>query len=117
LTTPARSQNRCLLEAAPLVRKFAARIVAAAGARPVLDVACGSGRNALALAFLGCRVICIDRDLSRLEARRDHLRHSPFDKAFQQLTLVKMDLTRDAWLFGPKSVGGIINVHFLLSSL
>jgi putative ABC transport system permease protein len=46
--------------------------------------------------------------LERVRALSQVKSHSPFDKAFQQLTLVKMDLTRDAWLFGPKSVGGII---------
>lgn len=56
------------LEPSPLVRRFAAKIVDAAAGKPVLDVACGSGRNALALSQLGCAVICVDRDLTTLQA-------------------------------------------------
>src|SRR5690348_12013636 len=56
---PPANIEQCLLNAAPLVRKFAPQIASAASEKPIVDVACGSGRNALVLATLGCRVICV----------------------------------------------------------
>jgi len=53
--------------ASPLVRRFASAIAEAANGAPILDVACGSGRNAMIFAELGCNVICVDIDLTRLE--------------------------------------------------
>jgi SAM-dependent methyltransferase len=44
------------------------RLRAAAALGPVLDVACGSGRNALPLAREGVRVIGLDRSRPRLAA-------------------------------------------------
>ena len=54
------------LEVCSLVRRFGEKVAKAAGDMPVLDVACGSGRNAIFLRQLGCTVICMDNDLSRL---------------------------------------------------
>lgn len=106
-----------ILGSSSLVRRFGAIIASAAGRLPVLDVACGSGRNAFALSLLGCKVICIDKDLTGLEAQRERLRNSPFRRASAQLSLVKMDLMAEPWPFSARSVGGIINVHFLLPAL
>lgn len=53
-------------EPAALVRAELARLAAATG--PVLDLACGAGRNALPLARAGCRVIGLDRDRAKLAA-------------------------------------------------
>lgn len=53
-------------EAAALVRAELGRLAAAAARGPVLDLACGSGRNALAVAAAGLRVIGLDRDRARL---------------------------------------------------
>lgn len=86
------------------VRECAERVVRASGGRPILDVACGSGRNGLFLASLGGKVIFIDRDLKRLHERAR-------SEAFQ------IDLARDQWPFAPGTLGGIINVHFLLPKL
>lgn len=105
------------LQPSPLVRKFASQIVQGTFGKPILDVACGSGRNALVLAQLGCAVTCIDRDLSRLRGVQERLRQGPFSDASAKLTLHKMDLSEDPWPFGENSVGGIVNIHFLLSSL
>jgi SAM-dependent methyltransferase len=98
-------------EPSTLVRRFGSKIVAAAIGKPILDVACGSGRNALFLAALGCTVICVDRDLCKLQNQKRHLRVS------RKLILRPMDLVKDSWPFGPCTVGGIVNVHFLLPQL
>jgi SAM-dependent methyltransferase len=105
------------LQPAPLVRRFASQIVQGSFGKPILDVACGSGRNALVLAQLGCAVTCVDRDLSRLRREQERLRQGPYSDASAKLTLYKMDLSEDPWPFGEDSVGGIVNIHFLLPSL
>lgn len=103
-------------EPSALVRKFASRMVEAAAEEPVLDVACGSGRNAIFLSQLGCRVICIDRDLADLR------RHGAYQMQISsgekhRIELRRLDLVEDSWPFGEASVGGIVNVHFFLPSL
>ena len=105
------------LKPSPLVRQFAAKIADAALGKPVLDVACGSGRNALVLAQLGCKVVCVDRDLTALKAHVVRLRHTELRKAFARLSLQQLDLVKDPWPFGASVAGGIINVHFLLPEL
>jgi SAM-dependent methyltransferase len=105
------------LEASPLVRRFAAKIADAAAAKPVLDIACGSGRNALILAQLGCPVICADRDLTSLQANVVRLRRTELRKATAKLSLQQLDLVNDRWPFTACAAGGIINVHFLLPEL
>jgi SAM-dependent methyltransferase len=85
--------------------------VKAASGHPVIDVACGSGRNAFYLASLGCTVICIDRDLSRLRNRL------PDRLISKRLNLVEMDLLTDPWPFREHTIGGIVLVDFLDRSL
>lgn len=105
------------LQPSPLVRRFASQIVHGASGKPLLDIGCGSGRNAFVLSQLGCAVTCVDKDLTRLRSEQGRLRHTSFSKASAQLTLYQMDLTEDPWPFDTCSVGGIVNVHFLLPSL
>jgi SAM-dependent methyltransferase len=100
------------LEPSALVRKFASRMAEAAVGKPILDVACGSGRNALFLSQLGCKVICIDTDLADLRTQRA----SSSDEK-HRLELCQLDLVEASWPFGEASVGGIVNVHFFLASL
>ena len=57
-------------EPAALVRAELGRQQHAAAAGPVLDLACGAGRNALPLARAGHAVIGLDRDRARLAALR-----------------------------------------------
>jgi SAM-dependent methyltransferase len=113
----ARSKERQLDEPAPLVRRFAAKIAEASRGLPVLDVACGSGRNAFPLLKLGCTVICIDRDLSRLATRRLPIPGDFSGPAAPELVLRQMDLLEDTWPFSESSIGGIINIHFFSPSL
>jgi SAM-dependent methyltransferase len=98
------------LGASLLVRRFASEIAQAAGALPIADIACGSGRNAFALARLNCQMFCVDKDLSRLQSEAQL-------SQFTRMKAQQLDLARDPWPFPPRSLGGIINVHFLLPSL
>src|SRR5258707_946239 len=84
------------LGASPLVRRFASRIADAAEGAPILDVACGSGRNAMLLSELGCTVVCIDRDLTRLKVELE-LRASRLTSS--RLRLRHLDLVKDPWPF------------------
>ena len=113
----AKSKERQLDEPAPLVRRFAAKIAKASGGLPILDVACGSGRNALPLLKLGCTVVCIDRDLSRLPKRPLPIPSDLSGPAAPELIPRQMDLLKDGWPFGESSIGGIINIHFFCPSL
>lgn len=105
------------LEPSPLVRRFAPKIAEAAAGKPLIDVACGSGRNALTFAQVGCSVICVDQDLAGLQAHVKHLRRTELRKAVAKLSLQQMDLLNDRWPFTTGFAGGIINVHFLLPEL
>jgi SAM-dependent methyltransferase len=92
-------------------------MVAAAAGRPILDVACGGGRNAVLVAFLGGNVICIDKDLSRLTAQLIALQATGLARACSRITPLALDLICDEWPFLPQSAGGILNVHFLHGNL
>lgn len=96
-----------------LVRQFGPRIFAAVASMPVLDVACGWGRNALFLARLGCVVTCIDNDPSKL----GHLNVLGSHSSTARLQMREIDLTKDVWPFAESSVGGIVNIHFFLPRL
>lgn len=110
---------RDLIEIAPtaMVRRFGTEMVIGAGDRPILDVACGGGRNAILIAYLGGNVICIDKDLSKLAAQSIRLRGTVFAQAFSRITPVALDLIKDEWPFSANSIGGIVNVHFLHTRL
>jgi hypothetical protein len=97
-----------LLDACPMIRRFYARMVGAARGKPILDIACGTGRNAIPFAVQGCTVICADKDLTRF--------HSP-DGISGQLIPQQLDLVAEPWPFRKSFVGGIVNVHFLLVPL
>lgn len=105
------------LQPSPLVRRFASRLAQASLGKPIIDVACGTGRNALVFSQLGCSVICVDKDLSGLRNEQDRLQHTDFKDASARLTMHEMDLREDPWPFSEASAGGIVNVHFLLPSL
>jgi len=105
------------LKPSPLLRRFATQIVEGSSGKPLLDVACGCGRNAFVFSQLGCAVICVDKDLTRVRAERLRLSHTSFSKGLAQLRLHQMDLVKDPWPFDASSIGGIVNVHFLLPSL
>ena len=101
----------------PLVRRFATKIAKAAAALPVLDVACGTGRNAIVFAQLGSTVICVDSELNNIQGLQEHWRQTSFVLAASRLHLQKLDLVQSAWPFGPCEFGAIVNVHFFLPAL
>lgn len=101
--------------ASPFVRRFASTIASAANGTPILDVACGSGRNAMIFAEMGCEVICVDIDLSRI---KNELSGNGFAaRLSSSLQLRTVDLIKDPWPFEERAFGGIINVDFLLPDL
>jgi hypothetical protein len=105
----AESQNEAfLLDACPLIRKFHAKMADATMGKPILDVACGSGRNAFPLAAQGCTVICADNNLTRFR---------PPKGLKGKLIPRQLDFVTDAWPFAPSSAGGIVSVHFLIPTL
>ncbi len=53
---------------ASLLREELPRLARCARGRPVLDLACGPGRNALPAAAAGLRVVALDRDRAALDA-------------------------------------------------
>jgi len=100
-------------EPSALVRRFGSRLADAAAGMPVLDVACGSGRNAMFLFQLGCTVVCVDKDLTRLHTQL----HLACHEAPARLSFRHTDLIEGPWPFSACTVGGIVNVHFLHSKL
>ncbi|HEX4518894.1 MAG TPA: class I SAM-dependent methyltransferase [Gaiellaceae bacterium] len=71
---------------------------------PILDVACGYGRNAIYVASFGVEVVCIDHDSDAL----DHI--ECLAKA-HPLIPMRLDLLSDPWPFKRNSIGAIVNVH------
>lgn len=107
-----------LFQPSSLLKRYVSKIVDAASGSPILDLACGSGRNAIYLAGFGCTVICLDRELSRLQAAQTLLRGLSNEKDLvSRLISLQADLARDPWPFGSGVLGGIVNVHFLSTAL
>jgi len=95
------------LKPSAFVRRFAQRVVESARGRPIADIGCGSGRNAIFVVQMGCTVICIDRDLSRL--RKEEL-DLPDRK---RLRVLLLDVQKEPWPFAACTLGGIVIVDFL----
>jgi SAM-dependent methyltransferase len=108
-----RTQSGLEKLASPFVRRFAHRIVSNASG-PILDVACGSGRNAFLLASLGATVVGVDRDLSAFDDLRSRLPVSGYPGTVKA---TRVDLDVDEWSFGRSSLGGVIKVHYFLPKL
>jgi len=93
--------------------KFANRITIL-GTGPVLDAPCGYGRNAVALASLGCSVIAIDNNPKRLRALEQSKASyiSRESRKCGQIATICADLRSDRWIFAASSFSAIICVHF-----
>jgi SAM-dependent methyltransferase len=105
------------LTPSPLVRKFGKEIVSGAADLPILDVACGQGRNSAWLSYLGGHLTAIDIDLYGIKKLRDDLPSSTLANALRQVELLRLDLVNDLWPYQPSSIGGIVNIHFLYEPL
>jgi tellurite methyltransferase len=85
--------------------------------RPAIDVGCGFGRNAVALASRGISVVCVDKDLSRLrtlaERASEHIARSMQQNAATvgQIYPVCCDVCV-AWPFPGSYFSAVIFVHF-----
>jgi SAM-dependent methyltransferase len=75
---------------------------------PVLDLGCGAGRNALALASGGFDVVAVDRDRQRL----DQLKHQ-CSKLPGTIVPVRAELSVNCWPFGNRCFSAILSVHYL----
>jgi SAM-dependent methyltransferase len=104
-----------VLAPSALVRRFASKIASSALDMPILDVGCGSGRNAFFIARLGCALICLDKDLSPLNQGRASF--GTECRLTESLAIQKIDLLKEPWPCELSSVGGIINVHCFLPTL
>jgi SAM-dependent methyltransferase len=93
------------------VKRFAPLIARSASGLPIADVACGSGRNTTVFLELGCKVICLDKDLGQL---RSQYSAQSFPK---DIEAVQIDFHHQPWPSVTNKVGAIINVHFLLPKL
>jgi SAM-dependent methyltransferase len=102
-------------QAAPFLRRYSQQLIDSSHGAPIVDVACGSGRNALFLAELGCDVFCLDRDLNQLGQILTSGTVRP--AVAEKLRLCKLDLVNDPWPFEPQTVGGIINIHLTVAAL
>jgi SAM-dependent methyltransferase len=117
MTKPAEVSGEDRLTPSPLVKKYGKEIVSGAAGLPILDVACGRGRNSAWLSYLGGRVIGIDIDLGGLKAQRNDLPQSTLANSLRQIELLRLDLVNDSWPYQASSVGGIVNIHFLYEPL
>jgi SAM-dependent methyltransferase len=80
---------------------------------PIVDVACGYGRNAACIASFGVPVVCVDINNDALEYIKSSVSLSLAKSNYlNQLTTMQLDLINDAWPFKDESLGAIINVHF-----
>ena len=87
------------------------RLQAAPG--PVLDLACGAGRNALAAARAGCTVIGLDRSAAALAQLADRARAAQI-----AVQAVRADVeTAHGIPFAPQSFGAVLVLHFLFRPL
>src|ERR1039457_7545498 len=98
------------LKASSLVRRFGAKVAGASHGKPILDVGCGSGRNAFFLSYLGATVICMDRELTRLREYLAQNASTGIIEEADRLGPQQIDLINDPWPFTSASVGGIVNV-------
>lgn len=102
------------LSPSPLVRRFANQIVRNAAHHPILDLGCGRGRHTFLLAWLGADVICLDKDLRNFKEGQVRVRDL---LGCVKIRAIEVDVLREQWPFGPSTLGGIVDVHFLVPQL
>lgn len=71
--------------------------------RPILDVACGSGRHSFYMQDLGYEVVAVDKDITAINANQ-----------FQSnISIFEADLERYLWPFSEQIFSGVIVVNYL----
>jgi SAM-dependent methyltransferase len=85
---------------------------------PVLDVGCGFGRNAVALALRGLSVVCVDQDRARLQAISELAppyisRMNLPPNEVGKLHPICSRLSQSSWPFSQNCFSAIVCVHFL----
>jgi tellurite methyltransferase len=85
---------------------------------PILDVGCGYGRNAVALALRGASIVCVDRDLKRLDTLRFAAEgyigsKTQMGVSYGAIYPVCAEVDEAAWPFASGNFSAIICVHFL----
>ncbi len=100
--------------------EFAEEIVEP-GKTSMLDLACGSGRNAIAMAAYGCDVVGVDRDWERLRhlnaSKFALLKSCPIRRDAGNIVTVCADLSEVRWPFASESFNIVISVHFVRIAL
>lgn len=94
-------------KAAKLLARWRAELLGAARLGPVLDVACGDGRNGLYLACFGARVLLVDKSRDALDSLRDL--GWPENVRFERLDLE----TPEPLPFEPESFGVVLVFRYL----
>ena len=77
--------------------------------RPVIDVACGYGRNGLEILKGGNRCVFCDVDTKCL---KEISTSSQFTNYRDNYCLKRIDFDKEKWPFPDNSCTGIINVHY-----
>ena len=82
-----------------------------------LDVACGYGRNAIALAAFGWNVVCTDRDAARLRhldaSKQRLLRGVETSTGAGTITTICAEMQASRWPFIPSVFHIIVSIHFV----
>lgn len=94
--------------ASALVQRHLDDLRSAAQRGPVVDVACGRGRNALAMARSGIPVVGIDRNATFLETLAESARRERLP-----IRLIRADLERDLLPLAPGRCGAIAVFRYL----
>lgn len=94
-----------------------AKIIATNSNGPIVDVACGFGRNAIYLSTLGVPVVCIDNSKESLRFIESLKIDSRNVETRNLITTLELDLINDPWPFNKETLGAIINVHFFTLKL
>jgi hypothetical protein len=112
-----RNSNLSLLSAPSATLMKFADVLSEIPTHPILDVAGGYGRNAVALAIRGAFVVCVDRDFNRLNVLRGlapkFIEESGRTENCGSIHPVCAEISEKRWPFPCNKFSAIVCVHFL----